>query len=283
MTSTPAAQGPGRGHRLPRRLPLPRAVPADAADGTHAATMSCSGARRTTCPSVFEFGQLHRRLAGGTRRRVPRAASSSPAVATLVVLVVSLPAAYYTARNPLPRADGLPAARARHPDVRADRARHRHLYREFVSFGLVNTYLTLIVVNAAFNLAFSIWIMSGYISTIPVELEEAAAIDGCTRLGVLWRVTLPLALPGHRHGGHLHLHRGLERVRHRADPDQLARHPAPDGRRHDVHRAVRDPVALPVRGVAHRDRAGGHPVRVHRALAGRRTDGRQRQVTRRSS
>ncbi len=70
------------------------------------------------------------------------------------------------------------------------------LYREFVSFGLVNSYLTLIVVNAAFNLAFSIWIMSGYISTIPVELEEAAEIDGCTRLGVLWRVTLPLALPG---------------------------------------------------------------------------------------
>ena len=76
------------------------------------------------------------------------------------------------------------------------------IYREFVSIrdivpaAGVNTYVALILVNAAFNLAFSTWIMVAYFSTIPVELEEAAAIDGATRLGVLRRVTLPLALPG---------------------------------------------------------------------------------------
>ena len=115
--------------------------------------------------------------------------------ATLVVLVVSLPAAYYTARN---RYRGRTAflLLVLVTQMFAPTALVIGLYREFVSFGLVNSYLTLIVVNAAFNLAFSIWIMSGYISTIPVELEEAAEIDGCTRLGVLWRVTLPLALPG---------------------------------------------------------------------------------------
>ena len=76
------------------------------------------------------------------------------------------------------------------------------IFREVVSLQnllgiqLVNSYLALVVVNAAFNLAFSIWIMSGYISTIPVELEEAAAIDGCGRLGTLRRITIPLAMPG---------------------------------------------------------------------------------------
>ena len=76
------------------------------------------------------------------------------------------------------------------------------IFREFVTIGNifefagVNTYIALIIVNAAFNLAFSTWIMVAYFSTIPVELEEAAEIDGASRLGVLRRITLPLALPG---------------------------------------------------------------------------------------
>lgn len=121
--------------------------------------------------------------------------------ATLLVLVVALPAAYYTARY---RYRGRLAflLLVLVTQMFAPTALLIGIYREFVAIGDVfpqagvNTYVALILVNAAFNLAFSTWIMVAYFSTIPVELEEAASIDGANRLGVLRRVTLPLALPG---------------------------------------------------------------------------------------
>lgn len=57
-------------------------------------------------------------------------------------------------------------------------------------------FLALILVNAACSLAFSIWLLTGYFSTVPEEIEEAALIDGCSRLQTIRRVILPLALPG---------------------------------------------------------------------------------------
>ncbi len=121
--------------------------------------------------------------------------------ATLLVLLVSMPAAYYTARY---RYRGRLAFMllVLVTQMFAPTALLIGIYREFVNIGNVlpaagvDTYVALIIVNAAFNLAFSTWIMVAYFSTIPVELEEAAAIDGASRLGVLRRVTLPLALPG---------------------------------------------------------------------------------------
>jgi multiple sugar transport system permease protein len=121
--------------------------------------------------------------------------------ATILVLVVSLPAAYYTARYRY-RGRLLFLLLVLITQMFAPTALVIGIYREFVSIGEifpaagVNTYVALIIVNAAFTLAFSTWIMVAYFSTIPVELEEAASIDGATRLGVLRRVTLPLALPG---------------------------------------------------------------------------------------
>jgi multiple sugar transport system permease protein len=121
--------------------------------------------------------------------------------ATLLVLVVSLPAAYYTARYRY-RGRLLFLLLVLITQMFAPTALVIGIYREFVSIGQifpaagVNTYLSLIIVNAAFTLAFSTWIMVAYFSTIPVELEEAASIDGASRLSVLRRVTLPLALPG---------------------------------------------------------------------------------------
>ena len=86
------------------------------------------------------------------------------------------------------------------------------LYREFFELGLVNTYAALILTNAAFNLAFAIWILRAFFASIPREIEEAAAVDGCGRVRTLVQVVLPLSLPGDGHRGDLRLHRRLERV-----------------------------------------------------------------------
>ena len=54
----------------------------------------------------------------------------------------------------------------------------------------------IILVYLGFFLPLSVWIAKGFFDTIPRELEEAAFIDGCSPLGALWRITMPLALPG---------------------------------------------------------------------------------------
>jgi ABC-type glycerol-3-phosphate transport system permease component len=64
------------------------------------------------------------------------------------------------------------------------------------TLGLVNTYLGLILVYTILTLPLSVWMLTSYFKAIPVELEEAAIIDGASRLGVLFRITLPLSLPG---------------------------------------------------------------------------------------
>ncbi len=56
--------------------------------------------------------------------------------------------------------------------------------------------LYLIFVYVGFYLPISVWIMKGFFDSIPVEMEEAALIEGCSRVGALFRVTLPLATPG---------------------------------------------------------------------------------------
>lgn len=62
--------------------------------------------------------------------------------------------------------------------------------------GLVNTYWGLILVYMIITLPLSVWMLTSYFKAIPVELEEAAIIDGASRLGILFRITLPLSTPG---------------------------------------------------------------------------------------
>lgn len=61
---------------------------------------------------------------------------------------------------------------------------------------LLNTLAALVVVHTGFNLPFVVWMMRGFFREIPRDLEEAARVDGDTRLGALRRVVLPLAAPG---------------------------------------------------------------------------------------
>jgi multiple sugar transport system permease protein len=66
----------------------------------------------------------------------------------------------------------------------------------YVWFGMVDTFAGLILLYTAFNLPYVIWMMRGYISDIPLELEESALVDGCTRWQMLWRVVFPMARSG---------------------------------------------------------------------------------------
>ena len=61
---------------------------------------------------------------------------------------------------------------------------------------LANSYIGLIVVYIAITAPFSVYMLVGYFETIPKELDNAAAIDGCSALGTIFRVILPVSLPG---------------------------------------------------------------------------------------
>lgn len=61
---------------------------------------------------------------------------------------------------------------------------------------LIDTYAALIIPYTAFNLSFVVWMLKGFFDEIPVDLEEAAMIDGCSRMSAFYRVILPLIAPG---------------------------------------------------------------------------------------
>jgi multiple sugar transport system permease protein len=62
--------------------------------------------------------------------------------------------------------------------------------------GLLDTHLALIIANATLAIPFSVWMLTSYIDSLPKSLDEAAMTDGCSRLGALRRVVLPLLVPG---------------------------------------------------------------------------------------
>ncbi|HXM29959.1 MAG TPA: carbohydrate ABC transporter permease [Chthoniobacterales bacterium] len=64
------------------------------------------------------------------------------------------------------------------------------------NLGLVDTHIGLILTHTSITLPFAIWMLTGYFNAIPKELDQAALIDGCSRLGVLFRIIYPTALPG---------------------------------------------------------------------------------------
>jgi multiple sugar transport system permease protein len=70
------------------------------------------------------------------------------------------------------------------------------LYQAMNSLGLLNTYIALIIPYAAFSLPISILTLTAFFQGIPFELEDAAMVDGCSRIGALWRIIVPLSAPG---------------------------------------------------------------------------------------
>lgn len=70
------------------------------------------------------------------------------------------------------------------------------LYLLARAIGLYDTPFAVIMAHSLFNLPFAMWMLQTFIADVPVELEEAGLIDGCSRFGVFWKVTLPVARTG---------------------------------------------------------------------------------------
>lgn len=70
------------------------------------------------------------------------------------------------------------------------------IFLMYRNLGLIDTKLGLILIYTAFNLPFTIWMMKGFVDEVPSEYEDAAMLDGYTRLQAFWKFTLPLLIPG---------------------------------------------------------------------------------------
>jgi multiple sugar transport system permease protein len=115
--------------------------------------------------------------------------------ATALVLIVSIPAAYFISRYRF-KFRGAFLLLVLATQMFSPTALIIGIFKEVDFFKLLDSYIALIILNAGFNLAFAIWLLAGFFSSIPAEIEEAAMIDGCTRVQALRKVTLPIALPG---------------------------------------------------------------------------------------
>lgn len=70
------------------------------------------------------------------------------------------------------------------------------LFRIVVALGLANTIWSLVLVLPTITIPFCTWLLLGFFRSVPPQLDEAALLDGCTRLQAFWKVVLPQALPG---------------------------------------------------------------------------------------
>ncbi|MFM6969705.1 MAG: carbohydrate ABC transporter permease [Sediminibacterium sp.] len=114
--------------------------------------------------------------------------------ATLIALVLSIPAAYAMSRYRFAGKGGyrifLLMTQMMSPIVLV-----LGLFRLMMAMGLVNDPNSLVITYAAFNMAFTIWMLQSYFNSIPRDLEEAAWMDGASHLTSLIRIFLPLAVP----------------------------------------------------------------------------------------
>jgi multiple sugar transport system permease protein len=113
---------------------------------------------------------------------------------TLLVLVLSVPAAYAMARTTFaakqPFRQFLLATQMLSPILVV-----LGIFHLVVAVRMVDNKYALVLIYAAFNIAFAVWMLQSYFASIPVELEEAALIDGCTRWRAILNIFVPLAAP----------------------------------------------------------------------------------------
>jgi len=114
--------------------------------------------------------------------------------ATALALVMSIPAAYALSRHRF-RGKGLYRNFLLMTQMMSPIVLVLGLFRLMVQFGLVDNLNSLVLTYAAFNMAFTIWMLQSYFNTIPRELEEAAWMDGANHFISLTKIFLPLAVP----------------------------------------------------------------------------------------
>jgi multiple sugar transport system permease protein len=157
------------------------------------------GELRTTpprlLPMVWQPGNFIGVLADGAFQAWLGVSVLVSVASTALVILVAVPAAYYTARHRFPGRTAF-LLLVLVTQMFAPTALVVGLHREFFELGLINTYTALVLTNAAFNLAFAVWILRAFFASIPREIEEAAAVDGCGRVRLLLGIVLPLARPG---------------------------------------------------------------------------------------
>lgn len=70
------------------------------------------------------------------------------------------------------------------------------LFILFARLGLLNSYVGMILAYVAISIPFSVYLMVGYLETVPRELDEAAVMDGCSQFQIIWTIIFPVMLPG---------------------------------------------------------------------------------------
>jgi multiple sugar transport system permease protein len=112
-----------------------------------------------------------------------------------ITMVAAVPAGYALARLRLPGAENIGIAifvTYLVPPI----ILFLPLARVVGTLGLFDSWWALVLVYPGFTIPFCTWKMMGYFKTVPAEVEEAAWVDGCSRLGGIWRVVLPVSRPG---------------------------------------------------------------------------------------
>ena len=113
----------------------------------------------------------------------------------VITLLTAVPAGYALARLKLPGAENIGIAIFMTylvPGI----ILFLPLSRVVASLGLQDSWWALVVVYPTFTIPFCTWLMMGFFKTVPMEMEEAARVDGCGQLGALIRIVLPVSLPG---------------------------------------------------------------------------------------
>ncbi|MER9770938.1 carbohydrate ABC transporter permease [Mesorhizobium sp. M0220] len=116
-------------------------------------------------------------------------------IATAAAILIGTPAAYAFSRLRFKRSEQL-ASTILSMRFMPPIAVAIPLFLMVKTAGLQDSYPGLILPYIAFSLPLVVWIMIGFFDEIPSEIDEAAMIDGCTRVGVLWHVMLPIVRPG---------------------------------------------------------------------------------------
>jgi multiple sugar transport system permease protein len=151
--------------------------------------------RPTMLPESFTLQHFEKLLSSSAYPTYLANSMLVAVAATLVTLLLALPAAYAFFRMEFPGRERLYKAillAYAFPSIVV----LIPLYGLFAQVGLVDSLVALVIVDVAFALPFSIWMLRSFLATVPKEIEEAAEIDGAGAVTLMLRIMLPLVAPG---------------------------------------------------------------------------------------